>query len=90
MIKNHVGRPNTREQSMLKHLNKMYTGKEFTSEDIVNSYRLQLLRNKTDPLVQVGMGLRKLKKKGIIAVVGEKETNKRGVNNKLYVLKGGK
>jgi hypothetical protein len=83
-----VGRPPKAQESMVKHLKKVYSNREFTTQDVVNSFRLQLIGSDTSPQVKAGMTLSKLRKQGIVQVVGEKETPTRGANLKVYKLKG--
>lgn len=83
-----VGRPPKAQESMVKHLKKVYSNKEFTTQDVVNSFRLQLIGSDTSPQVKAGMVLRALSKQGVVKVVGEKETPKRGCNLKVYKLSG--
>lgn len=85
---NQVGRPPKFEQSLVRHLKKNYSNKQFTSTDVLNSFRLQLIGYKTKPQVKLGMELTRLRKLGIIKTVGEFENGKRGVNNKIYEFKG--
>lgn len=82
-----VGRPPKLRDSLTRHLNKCYAGKEFTSSDVVKTFRLQLNKGNTPANVKAGMALKALVKAGSLQVVGERETGKRGVNNKVYKLK---
>lgn len=87
ITKQPVGRPNKMEQSLVKHLEKKYAGKTFTSKTVGNSFHLQLLGRDSGKQVVLGMHLKKLNKKGTIEVVGEEDTGKRGNNLKVYRLK---
>ncbi|QDP59534.1 MAG: hypothetical protein GOVbin4162_108 [Prokaryotic dsDNA virus sp.] len=81
-----AGRPPTKSEAALRHVKKMYANKEFTSEDFIKSYRLQLQQGKTPINVQAGMLLRSLAKRGDLVCLGIKETTKRGNNPKIYKL----
>ena len=59
-IKNPVGRPDKRTQSVMKHLQKKYTGKKFSSGDLAKSYGLQFAKHKTDTKQYASVVMNKL------------------------------
>lgn len=81
-----AGRPPKKSMAALRHIEKLYASKQFTSKEFLNSYRLQLQSGETPPNVQAGMLLRNLCKSGKLEVVGLKDNGKRGNNNKVYKL----
>lgn len=85
-VSNPDGRPATKRKVAFKHIQKMYSGKTFSSQDIMRSYRGQL-QGESPLNVKAGMLLRSLEKHDMIQCVGIKANGQRGNNIKLYQIK---